>query len=145
MVKFIRLHWFGLCLSIFIVLFMIFTIIVAIAPHDDARMRGFTPCTYQMAGALNQEANHKMMAAFKTVTGGYFCYFQVMSEGAKLFMLGKQKTPWENYLFEAESINEIPEESEPFSSDLLQANVLDEKEVKEDFLGQDVKENADEK
>lgn len=145
MVKFIRLHWFGLSLSIFVVLFMLFTLIIAIAPHNDAKMRGFTPCTYQMAGALNQETSHKMMNVFKIVIGGYLCYLQVMGEGAKQFALGKQKTPWENYLFEEESFNVIPEESEPFSPELLEANVLDEQEEKENFTGQDVKESSDEK
>ena len=145
MVKFIRLHWFGLTLSIFIILFMFFTTIIAVAPHNDAKMRGFAPCTYQMAMALNQDENHKMTKIFKTVTGGYYCYFTVIGEGVKLYAAGKQKTPWENYLFEAENFEEIPEESEPFSDDLLQANVLDEQEAREDFMGQDVKENDDEK
>ena len=145
MVKFVRLHWFGLLLSIFVVLFMLFMAVIAVAPHNDAKMRGFTPCTYQMAQELSRDTSHKMMRIFKIVNNGYFCYFQVISEGAKQFALGKQKTPWENYLFKAESFEEIPEEGEPFSDDLLKANVLDDKEVKEDFLGHDEKGNDDEK
>jgi len=145
LVKFVRLHWFGLLLSVFVVLFMLFTAVVASAPHNDAKMRGFTPCTYHMAQELGQDTSHKMINIFKIVNSGYLCYFQVVGEGVKLFISGKQQTPWANYLFKAESFDEIPEESEPFSPELLEANVLDEPETKEDFLGHEEKGNDDEK
>ena len=64
----------------------------------------------------------------------------------KLFVLGEQKTPWANYLFEPEvETSAFEEEGEPFSEDLLKANLLDE-ETKNTDLSQDaIKENVDEK
>ena len=96
MVKFIRLHWFGLCLGLLVLCFMLFTAIIAVAPHNDARMRGFTPCTYQMAVALQQNRTTPKSHIFKIIGEGYWCYFRVIGEGIDRFVKNEQPTPWAN-------------------------------------------------
>ena len=143
MVKFIREHWFGLILSVFVFVCLIITTLIGIAPHNDAEMRGFTPCTYQMTFEFNQMEKVKMRDVVESIGHGYSCYLGVMGEGVHAFLAGKQSTPWANYLFVPENIEEGNVDSEPFSEDLLKANVLDEDE-KSDFLEQDdIKENND--
>ncbi len=108
---------------------LLFVAVVASAPHNDAKMRGFAPCTYQMAEELSQAAGqHKMRNVITGVGRGYWCYVGVMRLGAVQWAAGKQPTPWANYLFEPETYLAAPGESEPFSEDLLKANMLDDDE-----------------
>ena len=131
MIKAFREHWFGLILSVMVLMCACFVLVVAIVPHGDAKMRGFTPCTYTMAAELGQTGEAvKVIEVMKIVGRGFFCYGKVMKEGMSLFLNGKQKTPWANYLFEPEVVKDefAGEVTEPFSEDLLKANLLDEDE-----------------
>lgn len=105
------------------------------------RMRGFAPCTHAMAKELTDDtAEHSLWYVSKTVTNGYVCYAKVMVEGAGLWIAGEQNTPWANYIFEAENYMISPEDSEPFSENLLKANLLNE-DSESTFLQNDIKEN----
>ena len=118
---------------------------MAAAPHIDQKQRGFSPCTYQMAETFQYSSDISFWQTVMTINKGYLCYASVMWQGFKLFVKGEQKTPWANYMFEPE-LEEIPfeEDGEPFSEDLLKANMLDE-EIKNTDLSQDVmEENQDE-
>ncbi len=134
MVDKIKDYWFGILLFSFSVLFLIFVAIVAAAPHDDLKMRGFVPCTYQMAYEVNLYSSQSNIAGvLGAITESYICYASVMGEGVKLWWDGKQKTPWANYFFQPDTFK-IPEElSEPFSEDLLKANRLNDEEKHEIF------------
>jgi hypothetical protein len=100
--------------------------IISIAPHNDAKMRGFTPCTYEMGVKLSDpRMNVGLMYAFRVVMQSYVCYGEVIKDGVQLWLNGEIEKPWDNYLFEPE-IWEVPSElEEPFSDDLLRANKLD--------------------
>lgn len=111
----------------FIVLLVVGSItIISIAPHNDAKMRGFTPCTYEMGVKLSDpRANVGLQYAFRVVMQSYVCYGKVIKDGVELWLAGEQEKPWDNYLFEPE-IWDVPSElEEPFSEDLLKANKLD--------------------
>lgn len=110
------------------------------APHNDAKMRGFTPCTYQMAVELNYNEEVKFMNITKIVGKGYLCYFDVVWEGLSRFFEKKQMTPWENYLFvpEGPELNDDGIPDEPFSEDLLKANMLDEDESSKNTETQEI-------
>lgn len=134
MVKFLKEHWFGFILSFLVFVFLIFSIVITVAPHNDAKMRGFTPCTYQMAQDINQTEDIKFMDVLVIVSSGYGCYFAVIKDGIKDYFSGKQPTPWANYLFVPES-TEIPAdgiEDEPFSEDLIKAKMFDSDEIFDD-------------
>ncbi len=100
--------------------------LISIAPHNDAKMRGFTPCTYEMGVKLSDpRMNVGLMYAFRVVMQSYVCYGKVIKDGVQLWLNGEIEKPWDNYLFEPE-IWEVPSElEEPFSDDLLRANKLD--------------------
>lgn len=129
MVNKIRQCWFGFLLAVFMVGFLALSIIVAIAPHNDDKMRGFAPCTYEMANNIGvYSAERNVMGVVGAISSSYKCYLDVMGKGVENWYNDKQDTPWENYIFEPVSM-EIPNElSEPFSEELLKANKLDEKE-----------------
>ncbi|MBO5038253.1 MAG: hypothetical protein J6C85_02185 [Alphaproteobacteria bacterium] len=139
MIKAFREHWFGIILSVMVLMCACFALVVGIAPHTDIKMRGFTPCTYTMAAELGQSGEKEVKAVdvMCIVGRGFFCYGEVMKEGMVLFLNGKQKTPWANYLFEPEILKDdfAGEAVEPFSQDLLEANLLNEDE--EDFFVND--------
>lgn len=134
MVDKIKDYWFGILLFSFSVLFLIFVAIVAAAPHDDLKMRGFVPCTYQMAYEVNLYSSQSNIAGvLGAITESYICYASVMGEGVKLWWDGKQKKPWANYFFQPDTFKISEELSEPFSEDLLKANRLNDEEKHEIF------------
>lgn len=134
MVKALKEYWFGILLLTAALLFLIFAAVVAAAPHDDAKMRGFTPCTYRLAQELSiHGAGRRIWGVLGAVGESYACYAGVVADGVGLWLEGKQPRPWSNYFFESENFKVPPELSEPFSEDLLKANRLDGPESSEDL------------
>lgn len=133
-------------MALFVVLFLLFVAVVAAAPHNDAQMRGFAPCTYTMAEDLNAGAgSKKMWQVISAVSHGYLCYAGVMREGVELWAAGRQPTPWANYMFEAETYLAKSGESEPLSEELLEANRLDDAQDDAKFLqNNEIKESINE-
>lgn len=124
-----REHWFGFLLAFIVLIFLVFVSLVALAPHNDSKMRGFTPCTYQMGQDLSEYASQReLWGVMTSVTRGYVCYVLVIGDGVRQWAQGAQKTPWENYLFEVETYEIAPEDSEPFSEELIKANLLDDED-----------------
>ena len=136
MVEKIKEYWFGALLFVFSAVFLVFVGIVAAAPHDDLKMRGFAPCTYQMVYDVNLYSTQSDIGGvLGAIAGSYVCYASVMGGGVKLWLNGKQSTPWANYFFKPETFR-VPEEmSEPFSEDLLKANRLDDEDEEQDIFG----------
>ena len=123
MVNKIKEYWFGILLTCMVVVSIIFAVIVAVSPHNDLEMRGFAPCTVKMAEDLSENAaNHDVWGIFVTITKTNICYAGIIRDGVGLWFSGKQTTPWANYIFEPLTFDVSPEESEPYSQDLLDAN-----------------------
>jgi len=151
-VKFLKEYWFGICLGFFVFLFILFAVIVMIAPHNDAQMRGFTPCTYQMITDFNSKSKVKMSETFFIINRCYGCYLKVIGKGAVDFISGRQQMPWSNYLFKSESVDsenleDEAQEIEAYPQDLLDANLLNDQDDTGQLwvIGEEEKENVDEK
>ena len=99
--RFVKDHWFGLLVSIFVFFFWCVIALVLAAPHQDEQKRGFVPCTETMAEEL-RGCNGRNMCVLGSVVDNTFCNVGVIGEGLKLWMTGKQPAPWSNYLFEPE-------------------------------------------
>jgi hypothetical protein len=57
-------------------------IIIAIAPHNDEKMRGFTPCTYEMADNISiYSGQRQLWGVVGAIVNSYVCYFSVMEDG----------------------------------------------------------------
>lgn len=144
--KFMRDFWFELLLGLIVVLFLLFSVVIAVSVHDDAEGRGFTKCTSKMVMDIQTADDFSLMRAIGLVGSGYLCYFSIIGEGAKLFIEHKQSTPWANYLFKPETNVSPDDENEGFSEDLPNANLLDDEESgSEKLWDTSQKENADEK
>lgn len=129
MLKKIRDNWFGIFIGCLIFVSAFMVAIVSIAPHNDDEMRGFSKCSYELAQDLSvYSAKKDVLGVMEAVFGGYWCYGEVIVEGGKLFLQGKQETPWSNYIFEVDNMEIPPKLSEPFSEDLIKANKLDDEE-----------------
>ncbi|MCM1323760.1 MAG: hypothetical protein NC218_06325 [Acetobacter sp.] len=140
-----REYWFGGLLGLFVVLFLLFVVVVAMAPHNDMKMRGFAPCTYQMTTELNLAAGERQIwDVMSTVGKGYWCYAGVMRMGMAKWYAGEQETPWANYFFVPLTDVATPEESEPFSEDLLKANLLEDNGKSSFIVNEENKESIDE-
>lgn len=144
MVKKIREYWFGILLLGMVIVSLVFAMVVAVAPHNDLKMRGFSLCTFQMAQNLSEDtAKRDVWGILSTIAKANFCYAGVISEGVELWFSGKQNTPWANYLFEPLTFEVTPEEREPYSLDLIKANRF--KDDNELFNIMTTKEPSDEK
>lgn len=141
MVKFLREYWFSFFLGLFVLFFMSCVAIIAVAPHNDSEMRGFTPCTYRMAEKLMLRETLKYTEVMSIITEGYGCYFAVMGEGISLFYKGEQATPWANYLFKV-TTNETDDDA--FDAELEQNNLFVEDDEIKDLLDNSIKESVDE-
>ncbi len=125
----IKKHWFGLLLTIFMLLFFGLAVVVSVAPHNDDKMRGFAPCTYDMSEKLTfYSGRREMVSVFGAIMSSYFCYAKVVGQGFVLWSKGEQQYPWDNYFFEPVTMDVPKEFSEPFSKDLLEANMLNDKD-----------------
>lgn len=96
--NFIKKHWFNILIVLFIILSMGLSLIVAFAPKEDKLERGFIPCTKQLT-----ERIIGCHSSFWCVTSAIFknsaCDAKVIGQGLKLWVSGKQSTPWSNYYF----------------------------------------------
>lgn len=119
-------YWFGFLLTLAGLGFLLFFGIIASAPHDDAEMRGFTPCTNKLVYELATADERSFSFVFSAVSGSYICYAEVMINGWRLWRAGEQSRPWSNYFFATDNFSVSPELSEPISEELRKANLLDE-------------------
>ena len=145
MKRLVKEYWFIFICGMFVLFFFLFSVVVAVAPHIDMKQRGFSPCTYQMAEEFQATDKLGFWHTISTVNKGYVCYAKVMLKGAEMFFKGEQNTPWANYLFEPElETDPFADDVEPYSEDLIKANMLNESMQNTDLLQDDVKEKNDE-
>ena len=138
----IKDNWFGIFIGSIVAFTFLLVAIVSIAPHNDSKMRGFSGCSFELAQNLSIHSGKKnVFGVMETVFQGYYCYSLVIYEGFCLWKNDKQDTPWENYIFEVENFEIKPELSEPFSKDLIKANLLND----EDGDIFEIKENDDDR
>ncbi len=113
MITFVKHHWFGLILSLFMLAYLLVFVLVLLSPRYDAQKRGFIPCTEAMAERLI-DCDNSAWCMLKTIAENSWCDARVVGSGFKNWLQDKQETPWANYLFEPEQTapdeeNEIDE------------------------------------
>lgn len=74
------------------------TIIVSLSPREDKQKRGFIPCTEQLADSISL-CNGSIWCTSKAIINNSICDTKIIISGVKLWINGKQKTPWSNYIF----------------------------------------------
>ena len=96
--NFIKYHWFNLLIALIIIFVMGFTILIALSPREDLQNRGFIPCTQELADTITS-CQGNMWCSTKAIIKNSACDAKVIGDGIKLWIAGKQKTPWSNYIF----------------------------------------------
>ena len=100
--KYLKNHWFGILISVFMAYFLTVIILVVISPKEDAKNRGFIPCSdTQMQNIKNCKKNRITCIICSSLQGN-LCYMKVVNKGMVDFLLGRQTFPWSNYLFSPE-------------------------------------------
>ena len=105
--RFLKHHWFGLILSLFMLTYLLVFVLVLVSPRQDAQKRGFIPCTEAMAEQLIS-CDNGVVCMLKTIVKNGWCDAEVIGTGFKKWLRGEQKTPWTNYLFKPEQL--LPDE-----------------------------------
>ena len=98
--RFMKKHWFGLLISLVILVYAGLFILMIFSPKQDIQKRGFIKCTEQFVDESALCRGH--WCIFQKIIQNNFCNFGVVKEGVVNWMAGTQSTPWENYLFEPE-------------------------------------------
>jgi hypothetical protein len=98
MIHFVKHHWFGLILNLFVLLFGVMTILIMIAPKQDVQGRGFIPCTLVMIDELSS-CERKVYCSVKAIAQNSWCDFKVIGSGLLHWLQGTQARPWSNYIF----------------------------------------------
>lgn len=105
--SFIKNHWFGLLGGIVIFVFMSVFVLVLLSPRQDAKSRGFIPCTRQLAEKLlNCPEEHKIRCLFSAIAQNTWCDMKVIGGGFADWAAGKQTAPWSNYIFIPETVRD---------------------------------------
>lgn len=98
---FLKHHWFGLILSLFMLAYLLVFVLVLLSPRYDMQKRGFIPCTEAMAERLI-DCDNGAWCMLKTIVRNGWCDAEVIGGGFRMWLRGEQKTPWAKYLFEPE-------------------------------------------
>lgn len=101
MLNFIKIHWFGLILSIVVIFYAAVFVVVFLSPRQDELKRGFIPCTEVLVKDMF-DCNGKAWCMSKAIVKNTGCDTKIVLEGITSWVKGKQPTPWANYLFEPE-------------------------------------------
>lgn len=109
---FVRQYWFGFLSSLILACGFFLFMLVLLSPRQDIRKRGFIPCTEAMAeGILSCPKDGYYTCLFGHILRNSWCDAKVIGRGVSLWVEGKQKTPWANYIFEPElQVDEYPDD-----------------------------------
>ena len=99
MLNFIKIHWFGLILSVVAVFYTAVFVMVFLSPRQDELKRGFIPCTEILVQDMF-DCNGKAWCMSKAIVKNTGCDTKIVLEGLGDWVKGKQSTRWANYLFE---------------------------------------------
>lgn len=113
--KFIKSYWFGVLIGLWMFLFITMVVLVLVAPHHDAKNRGFAFCTQDLVDGLAQ-CNNSSLCGLKAILKNTWCDVAIIAKGCGDWIKGEQPYPWSNYIFEPE---------------LKQNSYVDDAEVKE--------------
>ena len=153
--RFIKHHWFGLIISLFMLAYLLVFVLVLFAPRYDEQKRGFIPCTEIMAEELIF-CDSSAWCMLKTITKNTWCDTNVVAKGFGQWIKGEQKTPWANYLFEPqlpqqniasdvepeESLQEFYEQTPDIEASMQNLRKLNQ-ELEEQIKNQEEKEKSE--
>lgn len=91
------------------------TTVMYMSPRQDAKERGFIPCTKELVVALQMCQAGSLGCPFRLLVKDMGCNIGVVGTGFADWVKGKQSTPWANYLFEPQLA-----EDEALQSDEIQ-------------------------
>lgn len=113
--NFIKSHWFGMLIGLWMFLFIALVGIVIFAPHHDAKNRGFAFCTHNLADDLIS-CDKATLCTMNAILNNTWCDIKIICQSFNDWIDNKHPYPWSGYLFEPEQ---------------LHSSYFDEEEVKE--------------
>jgi len=103
--NFIKAHWFGILIWIWLTLVFLFAALIVSAPHYDARNRGFAFCSQQLIDDLHS-CNHSVFCSSEMIIRSTKCDLKVVAASFSDWMAGKHQYPWSGYIF----VPELPQD-----------------------------------
>ena len=92
-------------MTLFIFCSMGITLLVAVSPKQDAKNRGFIPCTTELANKVTS-CQGMLKCTTKAILSNVLCDARVVIKGLNNWINNKQDRPWSNYLFKPELTEE---------------------------------------
>ncbi|MBQ8480959.1 MAG: hypothetical protein IJ532_00295 [Alphaproteobacteria bacterium] len=118
MEKFFRLLYYY-CLGAFVIGVIYMSVMLFMAPRQDALKRGFIPCTETLVINITSCEAGKISCPLKYLWQDLKCNTKVVLNGFGAWIKKEQKTPWDNYLFTPVAQAEIDKEM-PYKGSVLQ-------------------------
>ena len=113
-------YWFGLFMSVFTLIAVLYVTIIFISPRYDIQRRGFIPCTEKLAQNIAACPDGALFCTMQAILNNNLCDMEVIGQGVKNWLNGKQDKPWSNYIFEPELIGGLPGNDDPDLEEIYQ-------------------------
>ena len=88
------------CLGGVVIFIAYLSIMLSVSPKRDALKRGFIPCTEEFVQSIVLCERGQLICPLGYLWQDTKCNVSVVLDGLGAWIRGKQKTPWETYLFE---------------------------------------------
>ncbi len=99
---FLITHWFGILMSMFVIIIILYCTAILLSPRVDSKNRGFIPCSQKLLTDI-YSCQNKVGCTIKAALNNTACDFKIMGQGISLWIKGEQGAPWSNYIFEPEN------------------------------------------
>ena len=111
--RWLKEHWFGLLMSLFTLLAVMYFVIIFVSPRYDLKRRGFIPCTEELAQNLASCKENKLICTMGAILKNNLCDLRVIGQGFTDWWNDRQPRPWSNYWFEPELLSDRPGNDDP--------------------------------
>lgn len=91
------LYWIFLGAIVFYISYMV--IVLALSPKNDDSNRGFVGCTKELVLRIGNCERGKMLCVLSAIWNDTTCNAQIINKGFASWVVRKQQTPWDNYLY----------------------------------------------
>lgn len=103
------------CLALFTAFVVYMCLVLIFSPRTDALKRGFIPCTENLVMQLSECKRGSIGCTLRNLWQDTKCNVYVVLDGFGAWVKNKQKTPWENYLFEPVAFSASDEDLAQYS------------------------------
>ncbi len=102
---FLKEHWFGIIIGCWFFVLSLFVAVILIAPHQDAKNRGFVYCNQNFVEQIS-ECNNANLCVVKAILYNTGCDITIIKQSFIDWLHHKHPYPWSGYIFDPEPLTD---------------------------------------